>query len=252
MLGVDSASTNAEFLLDWSSRTYAAAVLCACIRVVHHTVQAPPVCLSPCCSGWDYVGIVPRVVRANVFPLAALFFLIILAFFLKTVGGSMVGSLLVKILCMCRKHKIKQSRKWTSAFTAEFAKLLDGEKSAVYSIRSKLDKYSAFQRGYRKLTKLEFTQGWRIEDRDGLPVLRKVWTVSREYDNDLFGRSHVKGDYKRTWEVVNDAGIHTYAMHANPEYLVRDAHPGCSVLLCSALCCAPAAAASRASCVSPP
>ncbi len=56
---------------------------------------------------------------------------------------------------------------------AEFAKLLDSE-NQVYGIRSTLDKYSAFQRGYRKLTKLEFTQGWRIEDRDGLPVLRKV------------------------------------------------------------------------------
>ncbi len=29
------------------------------------------------------------------------------------------------------------------------------------------------------------------------------------------------GDFKRTWEVINDAGIYTYAMHANPEYLVR-------------------------------
>ena len=56
---------------------------------------------------------------------------------------------------------------------SEFAKLMDGA-DGRFEIRSKLDKYSARQRGYRKLTKVEYMQGWRMEDRDGLPVLRKV------------------------------------------------------------------------------
>ena len=44
---------------------------------------------------------------------------------------------------------------------SEFAKLMDGA-DGRFEIRSKLDKYSARQRGYRKLTKVEYMQGWPI------------------------------------------------------------------------------------------
>lgn len=57
---------------------------------------------------------------------------------------------------------------------SEFAKLLDGNRKEAYLLRTKLRPLNNNTRGYRKLTKLEYRQGWRIEDRDGLPVLRKV------------------------------------------------------------------------------
>jgi hypothetical protein len=139
---------------------------------------------------------------------------------------------------------------------AEFAKLMDGA-DGQFAVRSAQDKYSRRQRGYRRLTKLEYMQGWRIEDRDGLPVLRKVrpcpltslwscappspllaccatlswsascrrslqvWNTEKHYEQDMWGKSHLRGQFKRTWEVISDHGLYTYAMHANPKYQVR-------------------------------
>ena len=52
-------------------------------------------------------------------------------------------------------------------------------------------------------------------------TLGQVWNNTRQFPDDVYGRSHERGDYKRTWEVINDTGLYSYAMHANPTYLVR-------------------------------
>ena len=54
-------------------------------------------------------------------------------------------------------------------------------------------------------------------DRDGVAVLRKVWTNNRT----VHGKEHYVGEPKRTWEVIADAGMHSYNIVANPKYRVR-------------------------------
>lgn len=51
-------------------------------------------------------------------------------------------------------------------------------------------------------------------------VLRKVWTTTIEnyYDPTL---SHNAGDFKRTWQVMADAGLYNYQIKSHPMY--RDA-----------------------------
>ncbi len=70
------------------------------------------------CSGWDVFGAVPRVLRSNAAPLCAMLALIVVSWFLKAAGGSVLGKLLIKLVCLFQSTKAKHQRKWTSAFTA--------------------------------------------------------------------------------------------------------------------------------------
>lgn len=59
-------------------------------------------------------------------------------------------------------------------------------------------------------------QGWRVvNDRQGGRWLLKVWTKSGV---DLNGHHHGAGELKATFDVLRDAGVHSYRINDNPRY----------------------------------
>lgn len=67
----------------------------------------------------------------------------------------------------------------------------------------------------------EQQQGWRVQRLGPSRGLRyKVWTT----DGRTHGYLHARGLRKRTWEVIRDQALHSYAMEDNPVY--RDALKG--------------------------
>lgn len=72
-----------------------------------------------------------------------------------------------------------------------------------------------------KLSDQQKREGWRQErlqrpEVPGLPIfLRyKVW----QQDGKVKDCTHKAGQRKRTWEVIRDAGLHSFAMVDNPNY----------------------------------
>ena len=68
---------------------------------------------------------------------------------------------------------------------------------------------------------IDHIAGWRIEVAHGdVAVLRKVWTntIAHSHDPSL---SHVAGDFKRSWQVISDAGLYNYQIKSHHVYRVR-------------------------------
>ena len=66
------------------------------------------------------------------------------------------------------------------------------------------------------LTSVEKKMGWIIRpNKDGVLERFKVWMK----DGVTAGQRHVKGDTKKTWEVIRDTALHTYEITANPNYM---------------------------------
>lgn len=60
----------------------------------------------------------------------------------------------------------------------------------------------------------EEADGWRIVELDRRQFKYKEWRTSGEIE----GVPHSKGDKKRTWEVIRDAGLASYNITQNPTY----------------------------------
>ena len=70
------------------------------------------------------------------------------------------------------------------------------------------------------LSKVEKNQGWRVERSSGVSVLRKVWTTTVYHATDP-ALGHEAGTFKRSWQVIADAGLLNYEIRSHRVYRVR-------------------------------
>ena len=179
----------------------------------------------------DGIGAGAKVVRINVFPHVLLLGGLLCVTVLWRILGPYVRPLWFRISNGHWKTTFKRQRKYIAPYTAEFAKLLsdDGNSSSPqdddaavvasalkYAVSPKVSKdkggddgkdggattNAAGRLSARILSKLELSQGWRVQKRGDVLVLQKQWMDSRKVHG---GKWHEYGQLKRTWEVIADA-----------------------------------------------
>lgn len=65
--------------------------------------------------------------------------------------------------------------------------------------------------------KLDGGEFFQAETSSGVPILYRTW----RRNGSLGDVPHKKGDRMRTWQVMQELGLHSYRMSKNPLYTVR-------------------------------
>lgn len=82
---------------------------------------------------------------------------------------------------------------------------------------------------------LSLPAGWGIISRLGVDYKVKTWRNTGTLD----GVSHAAGTLMRTWQVIQETGLHTYNIMANPKY-VNGCTAVCGCVLADLRACLPA------------
>lgn len=176
-------------------------------------------------DSYDPILVLPRAVKSCSFPYFAVVVSYIAGRLLWNVAGRQLLRLLTSIARCVRACR--------GLCTSVLRSCCRGAEEVVDDVGEMLPPLSSafviYFRGdalarYRP-TRAEEAQGWKVE-RCGGPVgddaghdsiyeRYKVWLSD---GIDQLGVQHRGGDRKRTWEVIRDAGLHTYDIMANEQY----------------------------------
>lgn len=155
-------------------------------------------------KGIDKFGITQKIIRNNVMPLFILFCTIVLSLIFTSLFGPWFVGMWMKLhakherLARVMHVKSKQVPAFTNDFQVE-DEGIDEQKPAS---------------GPAECTKPTCNSSeWLMVD----GIKCKIWTES----GTRFGLQHTIGEKKRTWEVIDDVGLHCYRIDENPMY--RDA-----------------------------
>ena len=167
--------------------------------------------------------LVARLSRYNVLPLFLILVLLVTWFFFYLVLGRLLGAVLgfaCNLLCCGRCHTgsaqiSPEQRRYLPAYTSRYfmhRESPDPVRGADPAVDPKSGQ--AVAPDLRGLTNDEIDEGWRLDELvDGQSVIVKKWPKKGFYD----GVRHNAGEKKRTWEVIRDAGCHSYLIQRNPK-----------------------------------
>eukprot|EP00753_Platysulcus_tardus_P018673 PLAT7004.19.p1 GENE.PLAT7004.19~~PLAT7004.19.p1 ORF type:complete len:1050 (+),score=341.53 PLAT7004.19:205-3150(+) len=152
---------------------------------------------------YDALGILPRVIRINVFPmfllllLAGSWFLLqeTLLRLLRGCWGQLRGLVGDSKYLPISDKTAGPDRNWNPPFCGIYAQEMD-------------------PREHLTLSAAELADGWKLEDYGGKQLRFKVW----KEDGVIAHVRHLTGQRKRTWEVMRDSQLHTYDIEMNPSY----------------------------------
>ena len=157
-------------------------------------------------TGLDVFNIAPRASRVLVFPAIFMFFMLFVAWFMRTAGGKWFLGIFQRAVwlatggrhCTPRNLRVQKAR-------PQF--------SGPYVVQLPVGSTS-------KVEIMKARDGWRIRKDPtreyGNYVEIKVWMSNGK----KLGVRHHKGQTKLTWQVIQDSSIHSYSIFANPTYNV--------------------------------
>jgi len=175
---------------------------------------------------WDKLGVTPRLIRTNVFPLALLLVLLIIITLVRLTAWRLVKNVLIRVkrclLCQCCRRRrarigpeddeLRERRELERELGVKLSRHV-----TVVAVPGYNDIF--FQRlpkGKRRLSHRKKAAGWTVQlGTEGTALLFKTWLDSG-VSNGCF---HEAGQRKRTWEVVADEGLHSYRLEDNAEYM---------------------------------
>ena len=187
---------------------------------------------------WDFVGLVPKLLRANAFPMFFLFVVLFVIFVLKDFLISVISRVVTLASCGVGFDGFYRILKWMfkpiGRAWRHFSEAM--HRNLHIPIKPRMPHVAHVsgvpQRKYLppfteefhqeippwgkevKLSPLETKQGWRLKDVNQVQTLSKVWLSGMHTDVNIF-----EDVTMRTWEVMQQAGLlHTYDIRANNNY----------------------------------